>query len=125
MGTEEWYALLVEPLKGATSTTGVLVGVRPLPVLKVQRRLGQIIQGVLRLGLSRDQGLVVILLDLLLLRRFLSFRGLLGLRSLLLLLLLWWRVCGGLLRESGLAEDRLQAGLVNDRVEVTEGVGEF
>ncbi len=115
--------LLVEPLKGAVRTARVLVGVRTLPVLKVERRLGERVEGVLSLGLiPGDVVLLFVLLNLLLLRS-LGSGGSGGLS--LLLLLGRGSESERLLDVLSLAEDGLQGGLVNDGLEVADDVGEL
>lgn len=89
MKRKKWNILLVEPFDGSASSTCVLVGVRPLPVLEVKCRLGEVVEGVLDLGLRGNVGLVsIVVLDLLLLRLLLL--GLLLLGGSRCLLLLWW-----------------------------------
>lgn len=107
--------LLVEPLQGIR---GVQVGVLPLPLFKVEGGLGEVVQGVLLLGLSRGEVKVLILVNLLclglLLGLGLSGLGLLGL--LVLLLLLGCLVGRGGLDEGGLAvvKDGSELGVVDD-----------
>lgn len=65
--------LLVEPGEGLLA--GVEVGVLPLPLLEVEGRLGQVVEGVLDLGLGGDKGLLLLLVGLLLLGGLLLLLG--------------------------------------------------
>ena len=132
--------LLVEPLQ---SIRGVQVRVLPLPLFKVEGRLGEVVQGVLLLNLSGSEVKVLILLNLLCLGLLLSLGlgglGLLGL--LILLLLLGCLVSRGSVGESWLAvvEDGSELGVVDDakgqlctnteslnlRLEVSDSVGDL
>jgi len=116
-------SLSVEPLNGTIRTTGILVGVGTLPVLKVEGGLGEVIEGVLLLGLSGD---VRLLLSIILLRLGSLLLGLWGSRGLLSL--------GGLLLGGGnelesllgvddVTVDLLELGLVVDGLEVADEVG--
>lgn len=89
---------------------GVKVGVLPLPLLKVESRLGKVIEGVLSLGLSGNGGLLLLLL--LGLRGLLSFR--LGLLLLLLLLVSRRLRSRGFLGELDRSENLLELRVVND-----------
>jgi hypothetical protein len=67
---------LVEPLQGTTRATGLLVGVRTLPVLQVESGLGKQVKWVLGLGLFlRDEVNIVIIFLYLFLRLLLRLRG--------------------------------------------------
>ena len=116
---------MVEPLKSTTGSTGLLVGVGALPVLKVERGLRERVKRVLLLGLLLRHKVIIIIIVLSLLGLFLGLgsggRGGFG----LLLLLGRRRELDSLLRVSGLAESVLQRGLVDDGLEVADDVGEL
>lgn len=123
-GQQHADALLVEPLKGAVCTTRVLVGVRTLPVLEVERRLGKGVKGVLRLRLLLGDVVILLLLNLLLLRLLSLRRGSSsGLRF--LLLLRRGSESQRLLDVLRLAEDGLQRGLIDNGLEVADNVGKL
>ena len=118
--------VLVEPWDGTLA--GVEVGVLTLPLLEVERGLGQVIQGVLSLGLGGDKGLLLLLVGLLGLGLLLSLWLLgLGLLSLWLLSLDRGLESGLGLDELGLAvvKDGGELGVVDDGVDVTDDVGDL
>ena len=120
-----WNLLLVEPFESSSGTTGLLVGVGTLPVLKVERGFREQVKRVLSLGLLRNEVIILIIVLLLLLGLLLSLRG----RSssgLGLLLLLGRRYkLESLLGVLDRAEDLLECRLVDDGLGVTENVGEL
>jgi hypothetical protein len=112
---KERDSLLVEPLQGISS---LQVGVLPLPLLEVEGGLGQVVQGVLLLGLGGDKVNVLVLVNLLCLGLLLSLGcgGLLLLGLLGLLLLLGCDVGRGSVGEGRLAvvKDSGELGVVDD-----------
>jgi len=122
--------VLVEPLERAAGTAGVEVRVLALPLLEVERRLGERVEGVLGLGLLGDKGLLGLLVDLLLLGGLLLLLslGLLGLGGLGGLLLLGGSDELGLLLDEldvAVVEDGGKLGRLDDGVGVTNNVGDL
>lgn len=112
-------SLLVEPLERTASPSCLQVRVLPLPLLKVERRLREVVERVLGLGLLGHERLIVIVVldNLLLLGRLLSLGSLLSLGLVLLGLLgLGGGSVGGGLGERGLAvvKDGSKLGLVDE-----------
>lgn len=115
--------LLVEPLDRTAGAASLHVGVCSLPSVEGHAGRWELVQGVLGLGLSGDEGLVVVVVCCLSLGLLLSFWGGGGLG---VLLLLGGRgELEGLVDEVKRQEDVLCAGLVGNRVEVAEDVGEL
>jgi len=119
------YLLCVEPLKRAISTSGLFVRVGALPVLEIEARFREIIQGIFNLRLFRYQGLFLLLIGLLGLGLLLCL-GSRGRSGFYILLLLWWRgELDSLLRVCNLSENWLQLWLINDGLKMTNEVREF
>jgi hypothetical protein len=138
-------SLLVEPLERTASSSCLQVGVLPLPLLKVERRLREVVERVLGLGLLGHERLIVIVIldNLLLLGRLLGLGSLLSLGLVLLGLLgLGGGSVGGGLGERRLAvvKDGSKLGLVDEaacqrelsvertcdsRLEVSHNVGDL
>ena len=120
------YPLLIEPFNSTTSTARLLVGVSAFPILEVERRLGEIVKRVLGLRLCGDEGfLLLIVIRSLRLGFLLSLGSSWGGRSSGLLLLGRGDELDSLFCVFDLAEALLQLGVVDDRLEVTNEVGEF
>ena len=114
------HLLLVEPLERAVRATRVLVGVRALPVLKVEGGLGEGVEGVLSLGLIAGDSIVLLLILNLLRLLSLGSRGRRGLG--LLLLLRERNILQRLLGVLDGAEGLLHGGLVHNSLEVADDI---
>lgn len=118
---DDGVSFVVEVLEepGESLLAGVFVGVSSLPLVKVERGLGQVVQGVLGLGSGLGLVIVVVLGSG-------SSLGLLSLRSrgsLRLLLLLGGNKLDVVLSKVEVAENLEELGLVGDGLEVSDGVG--
>jgi hypothetical protein len=116
----------VEPLYGASGTTGLHVGVCPLPVFEVERRLGEIVKRIFDWWWGSRFVVFFILLDF--------FRGLflcfgcsgLGLSGLGVFLFFGrWHILQGFLGVLDGFEDVFQLGLVDDSLQMTDEMREL
>jgi hypothetical protein len=119
------HSLLVEPLKGTTGTAGLLVRVSAFPVLEVQCRFGEVVEGVLGFGLLRNEVILLLIVSSLGLGLLLSLGGSRSSGGGRLLLLGRGDKLDGLLGVLCLAEDGGELGLVDDGLEVADEMGEL